>query len=244
MKTILITNDDGIRADGLVRLAAAAQDFGEVWVVAPDGQRSAASHGITLHGTVEVVPCDFPVPGVHAHACTGTPADCVRTGSLYVLPGRPDAVLSGINRGYNVASDIQYSGTCGAAFEGAFQGIPSIALSEAAGDCHAVTDYYLHGLLEELLGTDPGDGRIVNVNLPGCPLSECRGILRDRTVSRGAFYRDRYRAVASLPRGGVRLGVDGLYNEDAEEGTDCRAVEEHYISVGIVLNIGSKREGS
>lgn len=237
MKTILITNDDGIRADGLVRLAQAAGHFGEVWIVAPDGQRSAASHAISLHSSVDIFPCDYPLPDVRAFTCTGTPADCIRTGVLYVLPVRPDIVLSGINKGYNVATDIQYSGTCGAAFEGAFQGIPSIALSEASNGCHEVTDHYLPEILAGLLDRTPGYGRICNVNFPGCPLAECGGILEDRTVSHGAFYRDRYCKSLDLPGGGVRLNVDGLYNEDAEPGTDFRAVVDKYVSVGIVQNI-------
>ena len=146
-------------------------------------------------------------------------------------------MLSGINKGYNVATDIQYSGTCGAAFEGAFQGIPSIALSEASNGCHEVTDHYLPEILAGLLDRTPGYGRICNVNFPGCPLAECGGILEDRTVSHGAFYRDRYCKILDLPGGGVRLNVDGLYNEDAEPGTDFRAVVDKYVSVGIVQNI-------
>lgn len=238
MRTILLTNDDGIAADGLLRLAKAAQALGEVWVVAPDGQRSAASHAITLHGTVDVVPCAYPLAGVRAFTCTGTPADCVRVGSLYVMEHKPDLVLSGINRGYNTATDIQYSGTCGAAFEGAFQGIPSIALSEQDGDCHDVTARYLPDLLAALIERPLEDGSIWNVDLPGCPLAACRGVLWDRAVSRGTFYRDRYQAVAQLADGGVRLAVDGQYNEDAEPDTDFRAVVDGYVSVGIARNVG------
>ena len=80
MQKILITNDDGIQSDGIIRLARAAKKYGKVWVVAPDGQRSAMSHRITLHETIEFFPVDFPVEGVHAYASTGTPADCVRFG--------------------------------------------------------------------------------------------------------------------------------------------------------------------
>ena len=109
MKKILITNDDGIRADGIIRLARAAMKYGEVWVVAPEDQRSAASHSISLRDPVDVYPHDFPVAGVRAFSCSGTPADCVRVGCLSVMPEKPDAVLSGINFGYNAASDIQLS---------------------------------------------------------------------------------------------------------------------------------------
>lgn len=238
MRKILITNDDGIGADGLRRLAAAARAFGEVWVVAPDGQRSAASHSITLHTSLDVRPFDFPVPGVRAYSCTGMPADCVRVGALRVMPERPDVVLSGINYGFNVATDTQYSATVGAALEAAFQGFHAIALSEAAHPDHTAADRYLPSVLEELLRKPLGYGQIFNVNFPSVSRGPCRGILRDRAVSRGMMYRDRYSVLETLPDGGMRLMVDGHYNEDAEPDTDFRAVVDGYISIGIVRNLG------
>ena len=237
MRSILITNDDGIGADGLIRLARAAQAFGEVWVIAPETQRSAASHSITLHSHIDVYPHDFPVAGVHAFSCSGTPADCVRV-CRNLMPQPPDAVLSGINFGYNVATDIQYSATAGAAFEAAFQEYHAIAVSEEACDCHAVTDAYLHDVLAELLDQKLGYGQILNVNFPGCPLAECGGILFDRTVSRRMIYRDHYNVIETLPDGGLRLMVEGDYHEDGEDGTDFQAVMQGYISVGIAENIG------
>ena len=238
MRTLLITNDDGIQADGLHRLAAAAREFGEVWVVAPDGQRSAASHSITLHSHIDVFPHDFPVPGVRAFTCSGMPGDCVRVGALGILPRRPDAVLSGINDGYNAATDVQYSATVGAAMEAAFQGIHAIAVSEGTRLRHEATDFYLRDVLAELIDKRLGYGQIHNVNFPSCSLRECRGILRDRSVSHGAFYRDSYSVKKKLPGGGMRLMVEGEYNEDAEEGTDFRALVDGYVSIGIVRNIG------
>ena len=168
MKKILITNDDGIDSDGLIRLAKAAVDFGEVWVVAPDGQRSAMSHSITLRNSMEAWECDFPVPGVHAYACDGKPADCVRIGALNIVPGKPDHVFSGINYGYNAATDLQYSATAGAAFEAAFQGIHTIAFSEEACEIHEVTDRYLKEIMAELLESPLGANQIWHVNFPGC----------------------------------------------------------------------------
>lgn len=237
-RRILITNDDGIDADGIIRLAEAALEFGDVWVVAPAHQRSAASHCITLRETIDVYPYDFPVEGVHAFSCSGTPADCVRVGGLSVMPQRPDVVLSGINFGYNVATDIQYSATAGAAFEAAFQGYIAIALSESMDGCHEVTDAYLGEILSEYMDVRLSYGQILNVNFPGCPLSECRGILRDRKTSHDSFFHDRYNAVGKLPKGGVRYMVEGIHNEQAEEGTDFLAVLDNYISVGIVNNVG------
>lgn len=238
MRSILITNDDGITSAGIIRLAEEAKKFGEVWVIAPESQRSAMSHCITLHKPIEVYPHEFPIAGVHAYSCSGTPADCVRAGGHRIMPHEPDVVLSGINFGYNVATDLQYSATVGAAFEGAFQGWHSIALSEDAKECHEAADAYLHEILAELLDTKLGYGQILNVNFPGCPLSECHGILRDRRVSHGMFYRDTYNVIEELPAGGKRLMVEGHYNEDAEAGTDFRAVVENYISIGYAANIG------
>lgn len=237
MRRILLTNDDGIASDGLLRLAEAAGAFGEVWIVAPESQRSAASHSITLHKAIDVWPYKFPVPGVKAYACGGTPADCVRVGCLSLLPEKPEVVLSGVNYGYNAATDTQYSATVGAAMEAAFQGIHAIALSEGAHPRHEVTDAYLTAVLEELMDQRLGYGEIHNVNFPSCALSDCRGVLRDRLVSRGTFYRDRYDVQERLPRGGLRLMVRGEYNEDAEPGTDFRAIVDGYVSVGVVRNV-------
>lgn len=250
MRRILITNDDGINADGLARLVAAAKEFGEVWVVAPESQRSAASHSITLHRPIDVYPYEFEEAGqqmlseVHAFSCSGTPADCVRVGSLNIMPEKPDVVLSGINYGYNACSDIQYSATAGAAFEGTFQGCLSIALSEGAPSskdeepCHEVTDAYLTEVLSILIEKEHIAGQIYNVNFPMCKLSECKGIAWNRPVSEGMFYRDHYNKIEDLEDGGVRLMVEGAYNEDAEEGTDFRAIVDGYVSVGVVNNIG------
>lgn len=236
MKKILITNDDGIMAEGLIRLAKAAKEFGEVWVVAPDSQRSAMSHSITLRHSVDVWEVDFPVEGVHAYACDGTPGDCVRIGALNIVPNKPDHVFSGINFGYNAASDLQYSATAGAAFEAAFQKIHAIAFSEDMGQNHEVVSHYLPKVIEELLEKPLGINQIWNVNFPTCPLSECGGILRDRKVSNREFFIDHYNA---LKQEGTRTTymVEGVHNTEAEEGTDLKALFDHYVSVGIATNI-------
>lgn len=181
---ILLTNDDGINAEGLRRLAEVSVKFGEVWIVAPASERSAASHSITLRHPIDVYPVnDYSVEGVKAYSCSGTPADCVRVGSLSVMPEKPDVVISGINKGYNMASDIQYSATAGAAFEAAFQGYHPIAVSEGFNGVHEITDRYLEEVLSNIINVPVPAGHIHNVNFPECPLSECKGILYDRTVS-------------------------------------------------------------
>lgn len=238
MRKILITNDDGIDADGIIRLARAALSLGEVWVVAPLHQRSAASHSITLREPIDVYQHDFPVKGVHAFSCTGTPADCVRVGSLNVMPEKPDLVLSGINFGYNAATDIQYSATVGAAFEASFQGYQAIAVSEHINGIHEVTDAYLTDLLTEYADHPLGYGQVININFPGCAMAECKGIIRNARTSRSSFYHDHYNVISELENGGIRYMVEGDLNLESEPGTDFHSLIDNYISVGIVNNVG------
>lgn len=236
---ILITNDDGIYADGIVRLAKVAREFGEVWIIAPEKERSAASHSITLRHALDVYPVnDFPVDGIRAYSCSGTPADCVRVGSLSVMSEKPGIVISGINKGYNMASDIQYSATAGAAFEAAFQGYHPISVSEGFGDMHEVTDRYLTEVLDKVINSPIPRGYIHNINFPGCPLAECRGILYDRKVSPGMYFSDTYDRIEELENGGVRYMIHGTPTMTAEEGSDFRAILDNYVSVGLVNNIG------
>ena len=236
---ILITNDDGIYAHGLERLAKAALKYGEVWIVAPASERSAASHSVTLRHPLDVYPInDYPVKGVKAYSCSGMPADCIRVGALSVMTEKPDVVLSGINNGFNMASDLQYSATAGAAFEGAFQEFHAIAISEAFDGPHEVTDHYLPEILDKIMYEPVPPGHIHNVNFPECSLSECKGILYDRKVSRGMFFKDRYNEIEKLENGGVRYMIEGIKTPVAEEGTDFKALLDYYVSVGIVNNIG------
>lgn len=236
MKKILITNDDGINSDGIVRLAKASKEFGEVWVVAPESQRSAASHSITLRHAFEAWEVDFPIEGVHAYACNGTPADCVRIGVRNIVPGMPDHVLSGINYGYNMATDLQYSATAGAAFEGAFQKIHSIAFSEDFSGEHETTDMYLCDIIAELLDKPLAPMQIWNVNFPGCKASECKGILRDRTVSFDSFFEDSY-IETKLPDGKTSYMVHGDRFCNPQDGTDFHAIINNYVSIGVVNNL-------
>ena len=230
---ILITNDDGITASGIVRLAKAARAFGSVTVIAPETQRSAASHSITLWKPIDVWPHEFPVENVRAWACSGTPADCVRVGLTW-MDTPFDAVFSGINCGYNIASDIQYSATVAAALEAAHRNVPAVALSEPVGEDHSVADEWLPEILNRFLKTKAVKDEIMNVNFPPAP---CRGILENRTVSEGSIYRDHFK-VESENEGRISLVTRGQYNEDCEEGSDFHALLGHFISVGTVRNLG------
>lgn len=127
---ILVSNDDGIYAPGIFELARAMSVFGEVVVVAPDGQRSASSHGISLHKPIYAKQVDLGLEGVEAWSLTGTPVDCVKWGAVMLSRTEKfDLMVAGINEGANMATDVLYSGTVAAAGEGGLQGIPSIAFS-------------------------------------------------------------------------------------------------------------------
>ena len=233
---ILITNDDGIAASGIIRLAKAAQKYGEVWVVAPDGQRSGASHSINLHSPICVKEVAFPVPGVHAYMTSGSPADCTRLGILNLVPGRPDVVFSGINYGFNVGRDVMYSGTVGAAMEANFHHIPAIAFSEGIEGASEITDAYLDKILADLLPVSYVEQQIINVNFPDCTLSELKGIQKDCTVSKAYVFDDHYDCVGESENG-KEMMVVGAFQKEAEEGSDLYAMFQNYISIGTITDI-------
>ncbi|MEE8382461.1 MAG: 5'/3'-nucleotidase SurE [Thermodesulfobacteriota bacterium] len=123
---ILVTNDDGIFSEGIKTLAESLGNLGEVWIVAPDRERNAISHALTLHRPLRVVNISL-----QQYAVNGTPADCINIGVNQLLREKPDLIVSGINKGANLADDVNYSGTVAAAVEGALMGIPSFAISLA-----------------------------------------------------------------------------------------------------------------
>jgi len=171
---ILCTNDDGILAHGLECLVRAAEQIGEVTVVAPDREQSATSHSLTLHHPLRPVR-----RGPRRFQVDGTPTDCVMLAVEALMPERPDFVLSGINHGQNMGEDVLYSGTVAAAMEGLALGIPSIAISFAGGDLRAdvsrlneQVDGLVH-LLRHLTALTPFPAdTLLNINLPPTPSAD------------------------------------------------------------------------
>lgn len=233
---ILIVNDDSIHAPGIELLAEAAMALGDVTVVAPSEQCSAMSQRITIRGVLTVKrAADFPVP-VEAWEVSGTPADCVKAAVQYILPEKPDLVLSGINAGWNVCYDIAHSGTLGAAFEAAMYGLPAIAFSNAHGASLELAAERIGSILRELSRQAPPKGSVWNVNFPGCETGALKGILRNRTVAPVPLFREWYEPVL-LSDGSVRLTIAGEPVTEAGNvpvGTDLEAVLKGYISVGAV----------
>ena len=124
MPKILVTNDDGIHSAGIIALAQALESLGDVVVVAPAHEMSAASHSLTLTRPLRIEKIDD-----HHFSVDGTPTDCVNIAITHILKGKPDLIVSGINKGYNLGDDVTYSGTVSGALEGALLGIPSLAVS-------------------------------------------------------------------------------------------------------------------
>lgn len=160
-RTILLTNDDGAWAPGVLALARVASRFGRVVTVAPDRNRSAVSSALSLHDILRL-----QTLGEDRYACTGTPVDCVLLGVRAVLKATPDWVLSGINHGFNLGEDVFYSGTVGAAFEGCLQGARAAAFSmDSQGDLE-VAERWVGAFLERWEGMALPQHRFWNVNLP------------------------------------------------------------------------------
>jgi 5'-nucleotidase len=237
-RQILITNDDGIEADGIRKLAEIAREFGEVTVIAPDTQRSAASHHCIFNRPLILKEYDFGLDGVKAFTLDGTPADCVRVGIFAVSDSKPDIVLSGINHGYNISSDIQYSGTVGAALEAAFLGIRGVAVSYGNHEFKAtdIVDRYLPELLAEYMEKPLLSHQIWNINFPDCRADECRGICRDAVMNTENFYDDQY---MKEPAGDKAWAVTNIARRvwKGSEGSDLDAVINRFIAVGTVTNL-------
>ena len=216
---ILIVNDDGIESYGIAKLAAMAANFGDVWVVAPEGQCSGMSQRLTIFSELNVQEREFPATVRAAYSVSGTPADCVKTAIKSLLPIKPDVVFSGINSGFNTGFDIAYSGTVGAAMEALLNGVPAIAFSETHVGCREVTDMFLYEIARELIKR-PLAGEIWNVNFPDCTLNEYRGILRDVKIEPHCFFENFYNTAENENGCALSPYAELLDPERAENGSD------------------------
>lgn len=225
---ILLTNDDGITAPGLLALKGAVRDLGEVFVVAPDRPRSATGHAITLHKPLRLEEKSFP-DGSSGFVTNGVPADCILLAINQVVGSKPDIVLAGINHGPNMGWDVTYSGTVAAAMEASSAGIPSAAISVAsyAPDVtyEAAADF-AKGLALYLQESPLPERTFLNVNVPH---TECKGVRVTELGNRRYFGKV---VKATDPRGHDYYWIDGEEADSAsEEGTDVWAVERGMISV-------------
>ena len=228
---ILISNDDGINAEGIKILAQEISKIANTYVVAPDSPRSASGHAITLHEPI-LINDEFIAENVEAYSTSGTPADCVKVGIESILKDiEIDLVLSGINNGPNLGTDVIYSGTVAAAIEGLVEGKPSIALScdssKVSSDEYREAAKYTAKLIQKLEGNlDKLNGNILNVNFPtgekkGVRITKLgrrvyNNVMDDRQSIRGQRY--------------VWMGGD-LEDIKQDKDSDIFAVENGYISI-------------
>jgi 5'-nucleotidase len=225
---ILLTNDDGIESPGLETLRTVLSEDHDVWILAPDGERSAMSHYITVGDPIRCRQLDDRV-----YATSGSPADCVIVGMLGALPEKPELVVSGINIGPNLGTDIIYSGTVAAARQAAFMGVPGIAVSINT----YVPPFHLDPLAEfvagnlELLRSLWNPRHLININGPN---TDSREIPVEITSPSWRIYHDQVEEFRS-PRGDKYYFLTGHpVDSEMEEGSDWTAVAQGRISVSPV----------
>jgi len=221
---ILVSNDDGIRSEGIKALRAALESLGEVYVVAPDRERSAASHSLTLHRPLRVEKI-----GPREYAVDGTPTDCITLAVNGILPRRPSIVVAGINKGGNLGEDISYSGTVSAAMEGTLLGIPAIAVSlvsrknfdfkSAAG--------FARKLAKRILAKGLPKDTLLNVNIPQAKKIKGARITRQGKRVFGDVVFEKVD-----PRGKKYYWIGGnMLRWEGGEDTDFAAISRGYISI-------------
>jgi len=228
---ILLCNDDGIHAPGISVLHGAVKGFGEIHVIAPDVERSAAGHAITLADPIKSMPVQKD--GVFfGSAIGGTPADCIKLAVCAVMKDAPpDLILSGINLGSNTGISVIYSGTVSAATEGVILGIPGVAFSlctytdpqwDAAGRIASE-------ITQRIIDNPMPPGVLLNVNIPNLPYDRLKGIKITR-MGRSRFIEKFHQRLD--PRGRTYYWLDGeLEVHDEGEDIDIHAVRDGYVSV-------------
>jgi len=239
---ILISNDDGIFAQGIRTLAnTLAQAGHQIVVVAPDRERSATGHGLTLHQPIRAEKIEgLYDSSITAWSCSGTPSDCVKLGLSAILEQPPDFVLSGINQGSNLGTDILYSGTVSAAMEGSIEGIPSVALSLASftlKEFQPAANFALR-LISQLQEHPLKDPTLLNVNIPPIPEKEIKGVKITRQGLRRYIENFQKR---SDPRGKTYYWLAGELVEELDQPehiylppdlpTDVQANKQNYITI-------------
>jgi 5'-nucleotidase len=224
MALILVSNDDGIEAQGLKILKDAVLNLGRVIVFAPEGNRSGSSHSLSIHKSIKVVKIDE-----NTYYTDGTPTDCILYSTRGILDSKPDIVLGGINQGANLGSDVSYSGTVAVAMEGTLMGIPSIAFSQV--------DFYdsfapefaskmVNRITRQVLKDGLPEGVFLNVNLPKNPNGKIK-----ITCLGNRIYRDEIAKVK-------KEGNGFIYSLNGESPTwlsspnsDFDAVHEGFVSI-------------
>ncbi|HMK48421.1 MAG TPA: 5'/3'-nucleotidase SurE [Thermodesulfovibrionales bacterium] len=230
MPIILVTNDDGVHSPGLISLFEAMQEIGEAYMVAPDRERSAVSHALTMHKPLRV-----ELLRDHVYSVNGTPTDCVAVAINKILPDKAAFVVSGINKGANLGDDVTYSGTVSAAIESTIMGIPAFAVSLVIspkparplnfGAAAKVAGEIGRYILDNSLPYDT----LLNVNVPDAPLKSIKGIKFTRQGKR--VYEGSVHETFD-PHGEKHYWIGGgrPFWEHGED-TDIQAILDNYVSI-------------
>ncbi len=221
---ILISNDDGYKADGIIQLAKSLSEIAEVIVVAPSENKSAASSSLTIGKPLKPIQIEQNI-----YAIDATPSDCVHLALCGFIKEPIDLVVTGINFGANLGDDVIYSGTVAGAIEGRFLGLPSIALSLASWECkHFETAGSVAKLLVNQIDKAPlTHNTIINVNVPDIPMTEIKGIKSTRLGNRHKSEP----SIQDLKDPSLYwIGENGK-EADNGEGTDFHAVSNNFVSV-------------
>lgn len=229
---ILVTNDDGITAPGVRTLIAIMKELGDVIVVAPDSPQSAMGHAITVNNTLFLEQVYIDKDEIKEFACSGTPVDCVKIAIDQIIKGKPDICVSGINHGFNSATNVIYSGTMSAAVEAGMSGIPAIGFS--LGDFSWNADFepvkkLVKQITEETIKNGLPEGVVLNVNFPKLPEKELKGVKICRQAN--ATWVEKFDERTN-PHGKKYYWLTGTFvNHDKGEDTDEWALANGYVSV-------------
>jgi len=241
---ILITNDDGIQGEGLIQLARAAMKAGHrVTVCAPDRERSAASHSITISKALHVV--EKQVEGAKAYAVDGTPADCARLGVYLLRNDAPDIVISGINRGPNLGGACIYSGTVGAAMEASMAGRPGLAASLrsfVSNDYSAAAEITLK-VAEWAIKHPLPRGAVYNLNVPALPMNEILGVRKTQVLAPEFLTEARYETYTSEYKNTFYFLTDGEQNQPYPEDSDAILNNKGWATVSALTWNLTLKEG-
>lgn len=228
---LLLVNDDGINAKGIHTLARELEKDHEVTIVAPDNQRSATSHAITLSQPIIVKKVNIPDINAKAFSISGSPADCVRVALDQIIEGKVDLVLSGINMGVNIGMDVLYSGTVSAAIEANIYNIPSIAISAEiieGKDCsYDIAAKYVKWVIEKVNHRFINSNTVLNINTPCVDESDIKGV---KVCRIGGVQYDYY-FVEENRNEEMSLIISGRRKDEQEKDTDRYYLKEGYITV-------------
>ena len=228
---ILITNDDGYNSKGIKALINAVKNLGKILIVAPDSPQSGMGHAISVNKPIRCYKTNF-FDSVEAYCCTGTPVDCIKMGLYLLKDKKPDLILSGINHGSNVSTNILYSGTMSAAVEGALSGIPSVgySLTDYSDDADfQYSEKIVQIISKKVIKEGLKKGTCLNVNIPNIKENQIKGI---KVCRQGRAFWDDTFDHRKDPLGKDYYWLTGSFSSKEQAiDTDINYLENNYVTI-------------